>query len=896
MTSHKPIPSRLRRALLLLLVQAGLLADIPAFLGSNCLSCHGPEDPKAGLDLSTLPLPGQDPRLQQRWTTLHDRVLAGEMPPPNKRQPSPAERASFLSELADRITQADLQRHQLQGRVVLRRLNRSEYENTVRDLFDLPGIVVRDLLPEDGRQDGFSKASSALEVSAVQLQRYMEAADRILDHAIATHDKPIVWKGRFRMLSDFTHLGQSTFPISQGRVDMDLLRRMAAATDRIPFLKDVDQADALGMITPARVDFTPHVGRFSPHAAGPFRIRTRVFSFRLGAGGSLEPVDRGQWFALSTQDRFLAWLDAPPIQPAEHVLTNWLEPGDSLILNPASLWPHFLSVLHPSTPAAAAQMRWRDLRHPFHFDGPAAALEFLEVEGPLIDSWPPESHRRIFGDLPFAKAPDRTTKPLRPHRPLNRPGGSRPNGGDDPRLLHAPERWTVSSPDPARDLPRILAPFLTRAFRRPVPDAVVQPYVRLASDRLAAGEPFEEAVRAAVRTALCSPEFLFLQEPTSPTSNPADGRPLDAHALAARLSCFLWNSTPDEQLAQAARANQLDRDTLLQHARRLLAHPRSDRFIEDFLDQWLVLRDIDFTTPDVTLYPEFRADLRHAMLAESRAFFRHLLDQDLGVRNFIDSDTLFLNQRLAEHYDIPGVRGSHIRPVPRPARSPRGGFLTQAAILKVTANGTSTSPVKRGAWVLDRLLGTPPSPPPPNTPAVEPDIRGATTIRQQLDRHRNSPACAACHVHIDPPGFALESFDVIGGWRSHYRFLGPRHGDPEQRPGKDPGFGPFPGILPHAWAEVINTVRLGAPVDATGVTDDGKPFNDIFQFKELLLTHQEQVARAFVHRLVLYATGAPVDFADRQRVTEILDRTRPSGHGVRSLVLEVIGSPLFRQK
>jgi hypothetical protein len=335
---------------------------------------------------------------------------------------------------------------------------------------------------------------------------------------------------------------------------------------------------------------------------------------------------------------------------------------------------------------------------------------------------------------------------------------------------------------------------------------------------------------------------------------------------------------------------------LTQQIDRMLADPKSDRFIEDFLDQWLDLRKINFTSPEVKLYPEFRPDLRDAMLAESRAFFREMIDHDLGVGQLIDSNFLMINQRLAEHYKIGGVEGSAIRRVTKPAGSPYGGVLTQAAVLKVTANGTTTSPVTRGAWVLDRLLGKAPDPPPPDVAAIDPDVRGTTTIRQQLDAHRNHAVCAGCHAKIDPPGFALENFDVIGGWRTMYRFTGePPVGD-APRLGKDPQKQDFLGVLPNQWIHVMNNVRFGQPVDASGVTADGQAFKDIHEFKRLLFAEEEQVARNLTERLVQYATGARVSFADRPHVEAILNRTRAGHFGVRSLICETIYSPLFRRK
>ena len=260
---------------------------------------------------------------------------------------------------------------------------------------------------------------------------------------------------------------------------------------------------------------------------------------------------------------------------------------------------------------------------------------------------------------------------------------------------------------------------------------------------------------------LCSPNFIVRG------LGPGD------YALASRLSYFLWNAPPDDELLRLAAQGELSKPEIRKkQVRRLLADARSKRFIEHFLDEWIELKKIDFTTPDLALYPEYDAWLHDSMLAETRGDFRRMLERDLGVRALIQGETVFVNQRLAELYGLRGVTGSEFREVKLPPGSPRGGLLTQASVLKVTANGTATSPVHRGVWVMERILGIPRQPPPPNIPAIEPDATGAVTIRQMIEKHRADAACASCHARMDPPGFALENFDAIGGWRDHYRLAG----------------------------------------------------------------------------------------------------------------------------
>jgi hypothetical protein len=268
------------------------------------------------------------------------------------------------------------------------------------------------------------------------------------------------------------------------------------------------------------------------------------------------------------------------------------------------------------------------------------------------------------------------------------------------------------------------------------------------------------------------------------------------------------------------------------------------------------------------------------MVAETRAYFRELLDKDLGASYLVKSDFAMLNEKLAVHYGIPGVTGSQIRRVSLPKGSPRGPFLTQAAILKITANGTTTSPVPRGAFVMDRLLGQPPEPPPPDIPAIEPDVRGAKTIREQLDKHRNVAACASCHAKIDPPGFALETFDVIGGERNRYRSIGA--GDPAPRGAIDP----FIGI----------SFKLGPNVDASGVLPDGRAFAGIGEFQDLLAADSTRLLKNLARQFAVYSTGRDVSFGDRDQLAAIVADTKKKGGGIRTLLHELTQSCLFQTR
>ena len=326
-----------------------------------------------------------------------------------------------------------------------------------------------------------------------------------------------------------------------------------------------------------------------------------------------------------------------------------------------------------------------------------------------------------------------------------------------------------------------------------------------------------------------------------------------------------WDSLPDEQLLAAARSGGLDEPAkLTTEIDRMIADPRFDRFVSRFLEQWLDLRKLDDSQPDRRMYPEYRHILRESMVEESRAFFKDLVARDLPVTNLVASDVAMLNRPLADHYGIPGVEGCELRRVSLPPHSLRGGLITQASVLKVTANGTTTSPVPRGVFFMERLLGATIPPPPGSVKAIDPDTRGATTIREQLAKHASDASCAACHRMMDPPGFALESFDVIGGRRERYRTFG----------GGDPAGVEF----------------------AAGWKADGRSFADIDGLRGLLLADPDALARSFVKQILMYATGTDIHYSDRRAIERIVAASREHGHGLRSLFHEIAASRLFRGK
>jgi hypothetical protein len=485
----------------------------------------------------------------------------------------------------------------------------------------------------------------------------------------------------------------------------------------------------------------------------------------------------------------------------------------------------------------------------------------MEVQGPFFDQWPPAGHKLLFGDLPLEQV-DTTPMPGLPEEGRRRR-----------RIPLKTYKVSAISKEPQKDAEKLLRNFMARAYRAPVAEADVQRFVKLAQTAMDKGYPFTESMIAAYTAVLSSPGFLYFQE------NPGK---LNDIALAERLSYFLWNTAPDKELRDFAASGQLHkRSTLRAETERMLNDPRSRQFINAFLDYWLELRTISGTAPDEELYPDYQLDdyLAESMIDETQLYFAELLKKNLHITNIVSSDFAMLNERMARHYNIPDVKGVEFRRVSLPTDSVRGGLLTEASVLKVTANGTTTSPVKRGAWIMTRIIGKPPTPPPPGTGAVEPDIRGATTIREQLAKHRAQESCNICHRQIDPSGFALESFDVMGGWRDRYRSVG--GSDRVKGIGHNGNYFHF---------------SLGQNVDSSGELPDGRKFADVRQLKQCLASDPDQLARNLAQQLTIYATGAPIGFADRPVIEKILAENRKKGYGVRDLIHGIVQSDLFLNK
>jgi hypothetical protein len=786
---------------------------LATFLEQHCSKCHDSETKKGDLDLSALPYDLSAPEYFREWRDVFDRVLTGEMPPKKKTQPAADEREKFLRSLYGDLKTVDAAQEAKVGRVQARHLTRSEFERSVQDVLGIY-VPLQSRLPDDPLTDGFTTVAKGQQISSNQLETYLGVVDFALDTAFRQALSPadqwkttLTWKDMER---------QPLGPVNRAR-----------GPEGRPTKQDV-------VAWTGNSEFYGRIDATKVPASGWYRIRIRAMAVNPPNGGRVcASIFSGPHVSSAPVREWVGSIEAD-LTPTDYEFFAWMNGGDLLRIRPAdNTLKQVSGHRHPMTREVFADLDGLDF--------PGVAMQTIEMERVYPGFKPADTRRNIFGDLPLAPTPATTTEV-----------GAKTGKKSAPANQIAPK-------DQRNDLTRLIYAFASRAFRRPLSAPEIQDYLKLANAKLATGASFTEALRTAYRLILTSPRFFYFEE--APGS-------LDDHALASRLSYFLWSAPPDNELRKIAEAGKLKDPAMLRaQTERLLAHPNAARFIRNFTDQWLKLGEIDATDPDHKLYREYDDTLRNAMIEETRAYFRDLIERDLTVKNLVDSNYAFVNTRLAKHYGLPVPPTAGLQPVSLTPEQHRGGIITQASILKVTANGTTTSPVVRGIWMLDRIMGQTVPPPPPNVPAVEPDIRGATSIRDQLDKHRTQEACAACHIKIDPPGFALENYDVIGGWRQNYRATDEK-----------------------------GSLKQGPKVDPSYELADGSSFADITAFKQLLLKKPDQLARNLTRQLITYSTGAPPTFADREKIEAIITAAKAKDYGVRTLIHEIVKSPIFLNK
>jgi len=747
-------------------------AAVREVLGRYCLDCHDADVKRGDFDLS--PLQQDDIAWHAAdWEKVIRKLQTRQMPPPDRKRPAEEDYQAVVAHVASTLDRL-AEEHPDAGRTdTIRRLNRTEYRNAIRDLLALD-IDAAALLPKDDSSHGFDHVAVG-DLSPTLLSRYISAAEKISRLSIGA-PRRIPGGDTYRTPPDLTqeeHV-EGLPPGTRGGVLIEHT-----------FPRDGEYEIQIRLSR----DRNEHVeGLGEPHELEVLLDRERAARFTVSP-----PRD-------NDHDKVDAHLKARvPVKAGPHRL------GVTFVKNPSSL---------PQTKRQPYQARYNMHRHPRR--GPA--IYQVSINGPYNPSGP--------GDTPSR----RRILLVRPSSPEE----------EDPCAR------------------QIIATLLRRAYRRPVVDAdLVKPMEFYRQGRVEDG--FEAGLEAALRAILVSPEFLFRIERDPAEVASGSAYPLDDVALASRLSFFLWSSIPDDELLAAAERGELrDPRVLERQARRMLADPRSQNLVGNFGAQWLHLRNLESITPDLRLFPDFDDNLRQAFRRETELHLEAVLREDRSIVDLLRCRHTFLNERLARHYGIPHVAGSRFRRVELGPGSERGGLLRQGSILSVTSYATRTSPVLRGKWILENLLGTPPPPPPATVPALrERTPSEPATVRERLAAHRADPACAGCHALIDPPGFALENYDAIGRWR---------------------------------------TLEDGTPVDARGGLPDGGSFEGVGGLEDRLVERPELFVTAFTEKLLTFALGRGLEPSDAPTVRRIVREAKADGHRLSAIVTGITRSVPFTMR
>lgn len=744
-----------------------------AFVKKHCFECHGEKDVQADLSLFADKDAASVVKRRGVWESVLEMVSTGTMPPQDKPRPDQAEVDRFLAAVNAVFEDHDLHAKPDPGRVTVRRLNRTEYNNTIRDLMFIDFKPAEDF-PSDDIGHGFDNIGDVLTLSPVLMERYLAAADAIVQKAILVGEPPKPPKrhlvAQFLRNSRKQEPGEVPVRSLDGQGDFSTVHKLTVAGD--------------------------YILRFHGYGRQVGDEPVKV-SFQVG-DQVLETID-----VAATRQKKQTY-DAKPIH---------MEPGDARVA------VNFVNEFED------ASIEMEDERKRAFF------IHWIEFEGPLDMVQP--SHRKLMACKPDAPKPDQ-----------------------------------------ARE---ILTRFLARAYRRPATKDEVERLVVLTTTGMDEGMSFEASMQRTMMAVLVSPKFLFRLELDDRPDSP-EPRPLDEFQLASRLSYFLWSTMPDEELFTLAGKGELTKNLEAQ-VKRMLADPKSKALVENFGMQWLQIQRLKTFAPDQKLFPQFNEPLRAAMLKETELFLESIIDEDRSILDLIDADYTFLNRSLAQHYGLQDAlnkaapqggggggdprrrrfdpnRDRELVRVTLPDKT-RGGLLTQASILTVTSNPTRTSPVKRGRWILEQILGAPPPPPPPNVPELAEGEQAQLTgsLRQRMEQHRANPACANCHAKMDPLGFAFENFNAIGGFRQ-----------------KDGDF----------------------PIETAGTLPGGKTFQGSTELKTILLEQRSKVARNLTEKLLTYALGRGLEHYDRRTVMKIQEALAKNDYKFSTLAVEITKSDPFR--
>jgi mono/diheme cytochrome c family protein len=776
-------------------------APVESFLQKHCVACHGERDAKAGLSLVKFRTPLDVVRQRKAWDGVVTMVEAGEMPPADKPQPTADERAAFLAAVEKIFVDHERNAPPNPGRVTMRRLNRAEYNNTIRDLFYGLDVNASEDFPSDDVGHGFDNIGDVLTMSPVLMERYLAAAENVSRRVlVADAAKP----GSRGIAMQYTQPSSAKVPL--------------AGAYRILSTKAGGQPFETG----------PVFSQFVLNPYDEYVFKFSCYAQRDADDKSNEPI------------RVVAFVRGK--DPVEGAKSPEIE----------QLWGALVPNVRPFHLLGTFEIKAREAKKAESFTVKIPPTEAVEYVGVALLKPKQENaaEARLF--LKFQS--------------LDGPLDTRPYAM---RRLVDPFRDLA----PAERTRAMLTHFATRAYRRPATAAEVDRLVKIVAGVEADGGKWESGVQLAIQSVLASPKFVFRAE-LDDRPQAADVRSLDEYQLASRLSYFLWSSMPDDELFELAAKKQLAANLDAQ-VRRMLADPKSRALVEEFAMQWLQLERLRTHSVDPVRFPSFNDLLRQAMIKETQLFLEAIIREDRSILEMIDADFTFLNRTLADHYGIADTVGNGKKqktkvPGGKQFRGPtiwervqlqdrrRGGLLTQASVLTVSSNPTRTSPVKRGKWVLEQLLGAPPPPPPANVPELEQQKDQLTgTLRQQMEQHRQNPACANCHAKMDPLGFAFENFDAIGAYRET---------DGEQT------------------------------IDASGTLPDGRSFNGPVELRSILKEKKAEFTRCLTEKLLTFALGRGLEYYDRRAIDQIVAAVEKNDYKFSTLCSEIARSEPFRKR
>ena len=740
-------------------IRSRFASQVQPFLAKNCFQCHGNGKHKGELALDRFKTLESIQDGEKVWRHVSDNLRTKIMPPENKPRPPQADVDAVVAWIGDALNYCDCTGDRDPGRVAIRRLNRNEYNNTIRDLVGVDFQPAKDF-PADDTGYGFDNIADVLTMSPLLAEKYLAAAEQILDKAIDLSDP--------------------------------------AKTRTVKYASGDLQATGDGN---SNGDLTKNGEAFVEHTFpvnGLYVLRFRAVQQKF--------LDEPAKMEVRLGDQLLQTYDVEA------------QRGDKKV-------PTF--EIHLDVNAGKHRIAARYTNNQVDNNNPDPKkrgdrnlyVRRIEVEGPLYPPPPtrPESHRRIFVVMPGE------------------------NG--------------LSEDNAAR---QIVERFTTRAFRRPATSDEVDQLLTFYKLSRGQGDRFEDGIRLALTAALVSPHFLYRIEVDPPGT--ADKPYLVSdYELASRLSYFLWSSMPDAELFSLASAKKLREPGVIEvQVKRMLGDPKSSALVSNFTGQWLELRNLDRSTPDPTKFPEFDEPLRQAMRREGEQFFANLIREDRSILEMIDSDYTFMNERLAKHYGVEGVKGDDFRKVPLKPELKRGGVLTMAGVLTVTAMSSRTSPVKRGKFILDQIMGTPPPPQPGDVPPLEETkvVTGATT-RERLEKHREDMNCAVCHMRMDPIGFSLENFNAVGKWRD-------KDGD--------------------------------AKIDPSGKLPEGQSLDGPAGLKKVLLGQKNDFTRCLVDKMMTYALGRGMGRTDKCTIKDVVESTAKNDYRISSVILGIVKSDAFQKR